>query len=398
MKSIKTAEIKDKKIIFRADLNIPTVNGKITDYSRINSIIPSIQKLVDAKNKIFILSHFGRPKGKINNQLSINFLCAELEKKLKVGKIHFLKSFKTEDIKNKQSKMNYGDVCLFENIRFNREEESNEINFSKKLSNEFEIFINDAFSSSHRSHASIVGLPMFLPSYAGLNFIEEVENLNNFLNNTNKPNLAIIGGSKISTKIKVIYNLVKLFDSIVIGGAMANTFLFSKNTNIGNSLFEKDFTEVAKDILAEAKDNKCKIILPVDALCSKNLDNITDVETCSIKSVPNNKMILDVGDKTINKVFKEIDKCNSVLWNGPLGAFEFKPFDKSSIAIANKIKKNFFEGSIESLAGGGDTLSAINLAKAKDGFNYLSNAGGAFLEWLEGNKSPGYLALKRNNL
>ncbi len=398
MKTIKTLEIKEKKIIFRADLNIPVVEGKIKDYSRINSIIPSIQKLINTKNKIFILAHFGRPKGSVHKDLSIHFLCDELKKKLNTSKIHFLKSFNNEDIKNKQSEMNFGEVCLFENIRFKKEEESNQINFSKQLSNEFDIFVNDAFSASHRSHASIVGLPMFLPSYAGFSFESEIEHLNNFLVNIKKPNLAIIGGSKISTKIKVIYNLVKLFDSIVIGGAMANTFLLSKNINIGNSLYEKNFVEVAKDILAKAENNKCKIILPVDAVCSNNLDNIADVETCSIASVPNHKMILDVGDKTINLVSKEIDNCNSVLWNGPLGAFEFKPFDISSIAIANKIKKNFIEDSIQSLAGGGDTLSAINLANAKDGFNYLSNAGGAFLEWLEGNNSPGYLALKKNNL
>ena len=398
MKTIENAEIKNKCIIFRADLNVPVVNGKITDDSRIVSIIPSINKLIDKKNKIFILAHFGRPKGKVNKELSIEFLCEELRKRLKISKVHFLKTLNNEEIKNKQSEMNYGEVCLFENIRFYKEEENNETNFSKKLSVEFEIFVNDAFSASHRNHASIVGLPKYLPSFAGLNFMEEILNLNNFLINSKRPNLAIIGGSKISTKINVIYNLVKLFDSIIIGGAMANTFLLAKYIKIGNSIYEKDFIEVAKEILIEAENNKTKIILPVDAICSNSLNDNKDVQQFNIKNIPNNKMILDVGDETTNIISDEINKSHSVLWNGPLGAFEFKPFEKSSIVIANNIKKKSIKNNLKALAGGGDTLSAINLADAKDGFSYLSNAGGAFLEWLEGNKSPGYIALEKNNL
>ena len=398
MKTIENAEIKNKCIIFRADLNVPVVNGKITDDSRIVSIIPSINKLIDKKNKIFILAHFGRPKGKVNKELSIEFLCEELRKRLKILKVHFLKTLNNEEIKNKQSEMNYGEVCLFENIRFYKEEENNETNFSKKLSVEFEIFVNDAFSASHRNHASIVGLPKYLPSFAGLNFMKEILNLNNFLINSKRPNLAIIGGSKISTKINVIYNLVKLFDSIIIGGAMANTFLLAKYIKIGNSIYEKDFIEVAKEILIEAENNKTKIILPVDAVCSNSLNDNKDVLQCNIKNIPNNKMILDVGDETTNIISDEINKSHSVLWNGPLGAFEFKPFEKSSIVIANNIKKKSIKNNLKALAGGGDTLSAINLADAKDGFSYLSNAGGAFLEWLEGNKSPGYIALEKNNL
>ena len=398
MKTIENAEIKNKCIIFRADLNVPVVNGKITDDSRIVSIIPSINKLIDKKNKIFILAHFGRPKGKVNKELSIEFLCEELRKRLKISKVHFLKTLNNEEIKNKQSEMNYGEVCLFENIRFYKEEENNEKNFSKKLSVEFEIFVNDAFSASHRNHASIVGLPKYLPSFAGLNFMEEILNLNNFLINSKRPNLAIIGGSKISTKINVIYNLVKLFDSIIIGGAMANTFLLAKYIKIGNSIYEKDFIEVAKEILIEAENNKTKIILPVDAICSNSLNDNKDVQQFNIKNIPNNKMILDVGEETINIISDEINKSHSVLWNGPLGAFEFKPFEKSSIVIANNIKKKSIKNNLKALAGGGDTLSAINLADAKDGFSYLSNAGGAFLEWLEGNKSPGYIALEKNNL
>ena len=396
MKTLENTEIINKKIIFRADLNVPVFDDKITDYSRIDSIIPSIKQLSNTKNKIFIIAHFGRPGGIENKKLSIGFLCEELRKKLDISKIHFLKTFNNEEIQNKQFEMKYGDVCLFENIRFNKEEEDNETDFSKKLSSVFDIYINDAFSASHRSHASIVGLPKFLPSIAGLSFIKEIKNLSNFLNKSKKPNLAIIGGSKISSKIQVIYNLINLFDSIIIGGAMANTFLLANKIEIGNSLYEKNFVKTAHNILIKAKSQNCKIILPIDAICSKTLEGKISVFKYNINNIPKDDMILDIGKNTLKLISKEIIKSKSVLWNGPLGAFEYKPFDKSSIEIANLIKKNFKKNNLDSLAGGGDTLSVINLAKAKDGFKYLSNAGVAFLEWLEGNKSPGYLALKDN--
>ena len=398
MKTLENLNTIKKNIIFRADLNVPVFKGKITDFSRIDSIIPSINRLIQNKNKVFIIAHYGRPKGKVQEKFSINFLCKVLADKFKVPKIHFLKTFDNKAIKKKILEIHYGEICLFENIRFYEEEEKNDLNFSKDLSSNFDFFINDAFSASHRNHSSIVGLPKFLPSFAGLSFINEIDNLNKFFINNKKPNLAIIGGSKISSKIKVIFNLINSFDTIVIGGAMANTFLLSNNINIGNSLYEKDFIKTAKDILIKARNKKCKIILPIDAVCSKNLKNNADISKCNINSIPKDKMILDIGENTTNLVCNEINKCCSVLWNGPLGAFEFIPFEKSSIEIANQIKNSFKELNFFSLAGGGDTLSVINLAKAKDGFSYLSNAGGAFLEWLEGNKSPGYIALEKNNI
>ncbi len=398
MKTLENFEIINKNVIFRADLNVPVFNGKIIDYSRIDSISPSINKLLKNNNKIFVLAHYGRPKGVINNQLSIKFLIEELRKKLGVKKVHFMKVITSEEINKIKSEMKIGEICLIENIRFHKEEENNELNFSKNLSSNFDIYVNDAFSVSHRSHASIVGLTKFLPSCAGLSFTKEIQNLNTFLNKAKKPNLAIVGGSKISTKIKLIKNLINLFDSVAIGGAMANTFLLAKNINIGKSLCEKDYVSIANDILIKAKSKNCKIILPIDAICSKNLNSGLDIFKCNINNIPSDKMILDIGEKSINLISNEIINCRSVLWNGPLGAFEHTPFDRGSIEIANKIKKSFKELNIDSLAGGGDTLSAINLANAKDGFNYLSNAGGAFLEWLEGNQSPGYIALKNNKL
>ena len=398
MKFLDNIDLKNKKIVFRADLNIPVLNGKVTDYSRIKSIVPSINQLLKNNNKVFILAHYGRPKGKINKKYSLKFLCNELAKILNKEKIHFIEAFEDTVINKKIDEMHQGDICLFENIRFNPEEETNDINFAKKLSLHFDYFINDAFSASHRNHSSIVGLPKFLPAAAGISFMNEIKNLDNFLNNAKKPNIAIIGGSKISTKIKVIYNLIDLFDTVIIGGAMANTFLLTSNIKIGKSLVEKDYIDIAKDILEKAKLSNCEIILPKDVVCSPDIKNTENIRICNIDDVFDDHMILDVGEKTTKLISEKILKSRSVLWNGPLGAFEYKPFDKSSIDVANIIYQYSKDLQIDTMAGGGDTIAAINLTSAQNGFDYLSNAGGAFLEWLEGNKSPGAIALEKNKI
>ena len=397
MKELKNLDCNQKKIIVRVDLNVPVFEDKITDYSRIYSILPTIKKLIKNKNKVFLVAHFGRPKGGINKKYSIEFLCSELRKILNLNTIHFLDSFEQKIIKTKIFEMNLGEVCLLENIRFNSEEEKNDLNFSKSLASNFDIYINDAFSSSHRNHASITGITHYLPSYAGLSYSKEIENLDKFLENATKPNLAIIGGSKVSTKINVLENLVEIFNSIVIGGAMANTFLLSNGFNIGTSLVENDFINLSKEIQKKAKSKKCKIILPIDAVCSKNLEYKENIQTFRIDNIPDDQMILDIGEQSTKLISDEILKSKSVLWNGPLGAFEYSPFDKSTIEVANIIKKLSTNNQVESIAGGGDTLAAIKKANANDAFNYLSTAGGAFLEWLEGNKSPGFIALKENN-
>jgi len=301
-------------------------------------------------------------------------------------------------IETKIAEMDSGEICLLENIRFNSEEEKNDLNFSKLLASSFDIYINDAFSASHRNHASITGITKYLPSYAGLSFSNEIENLDKFLENSKKPNLAVIGGSKVSTKIKVLENLVEIFDSLVIGGAMANTFLLSNNYNVGSSLVENDFIELSKKIQKKAESKNCKILLPIDAVCSKKIEDRVNVETYSINNIPNDQMILDVGEQTTKLISDEILKSKSLLWNGPLGAFEYSPFDKSTISVANIIQNYSSKSQLDALAGGGDTLAAIKKAKANDAFKYLSTAGGAFLEWLEGNKSPGFIALRENNL
>ena len=398
MKNIEDKNLSKKNILVRVDLNVPVVHDKITDRSRIKSILPTLNKLKDSNNKIFLISHFGRPKGIKNKKYSLKFICSILEEEINIKKIYFLKDFDEKNIQNMINDIKPGDICLFENIRFYSAEEKNDLDFAKNISKNFDAFVNDAFSCSHRKHASIVGLPTFLPSYLGYSFLKEINNLNSLLSNKDKPNLAIIGGSKISTKIELLFNLSYYFDTIVIGGAMANTFLYAKKINIGKSLIEKNYNEVVFSIINKAKENNCEIILPIDVVCANNLNEKETVKRCEIDNVSDSQMILDIGSKTTQIIAQYINKSKLILWNGPLGAFEYPAFAESSIKIANIIKSRSVNSEIISIAGGGDTNSVIKIAKAKDGFSYISNAGGAFLEWLEGNGSPGFNAIEENNI
>ena len=398
MKNLNNYSIFKKKVLFRADLNIPVIGGKITDNSRIEAIKSSIKKLLKQQNKIFILSHFGRPKEDNKNKHSLKFILPTLQKKFGVNKVYFLKNLDGKSISRKIEEMFFGEICLIENIRFYPEEEKNDQDFVKQISKKFDLFVNDAFSVSHREHASIVGFAKYLPAIAGDSLLEEIQNIDVFLNNPKKPNLAIIGGSKISTKINLINNLIEFFDTIVVGGAMANTFLYANKVNTGISFVEKNLLTNARAIQTKATNYKCKLILPIDAVCSKKLTDKINIRCCEINDVLQDHMILDVGEKTTKIIKDEILKSQMVIWNGPLGAFEYTPFNQSSFQIADTIKKYSKNLKIISIAGGGDTISLIKSAKAEDGFTYISKAGGAFLEWLEGKESPGVRALKENTL
>ena len=396
MKDLKNYNIENKKILFRADLNVPVVEGIITDTSRIQVIKSSIKKLISKNNKIFLIAHFGRPNGEFVDKYSLNFILPSLKKIFNLDKIYFLKNFDLDSIKKIDQEMQYGNLCLVENIRFLKEEENIDLQFAKKISDLFDVYVNDAFSASHRNHTSITGFPKFLPAVAGNHMIKEINNINSFLDNAKKPNIAIVGGSKISTKIQLLKNLILQFSSVAIGGAMANTFLLANNHNIGNSLVEKDLVQEANNIQLKAKKVNCELILPSDALCGKNINDINPVHR-SIHEILSDEMILDIGEQSTQFIKNKIINSKMVLWNGPVGAFEFKPYDKATNAIAKIIKLNAKKLSINTLAGGGDTVSAIKNANAEEGFNYISNAGGAFLEWLEGNESPGVKSLRENN-
>ncbi len=397
MKNLNNYAIENKRILFRADLNVPLVNGKITDTSRIVAIKSSIEKLIFNKNKIFIMAHFGRPNGKVVNEYSLSFILQSLKEIFNLNKIYFLKNIDQESIKKVTNEMKSGDLCLLENIRFKKEEENINFEFAKKFSNLFDVYVNDAFSASHRNHTSITGFPKFLPAVAGNHLVKEIDNINSFLENSKKPNIAIVGGSKISTKIKLLNNLIEKFSTIVIGGAMANTFLLANKNNVGNSLVEENLIQEAVNIQLKAKKFKCKLILPVDVVCGKNIYD-TNPLYHNIDQVVSTNMILDIGEITTQLIYNEINNSKAVLWNGPVGAFEFKPYDKGTNAIAENIKLNSKKLNFNAIAGGGDTVAAIKNTNTKDGFNYISNAGGAFLEWLEGKESPGVIALKENNI
>jgi len=396
MKNLENYKVESKRVLFRADFNVPLVDGKITDTSRIIAAKSSIKKLISNKNKIFLVAHFGRPKGEIINKYSLSFILPSLKEIFNVDKIYFLKNLDEESIKTITEDMQRGDLCLVENIRFLKEEEKIDLHFAKRISNLFDVYVNDAFSASHRNHTSITGFAKFLPAVAGNHLITEIDNINFFLENSKKPNMAIVGGSKISTKIQLLNNLIEQFSTLAIGGAMANTFLLANKKNVGNSLIEENLNEEAINVQLKAKKLNCKLILPVDAVCGKNIQDTNPVYR-KIDEISSDDMILDIGEITTKLINEEIINSKMVLWNGPVGAFEYKPYDKATNVIAKIIKFNAKKLNIDTLAGGGDTISAIKNAKAEDGFDYISNAGGAFLEWLEGNESPGVIALKENN-
>jgi len=396
MKNLRNYEIINKKVLFRADLNVPVLDEVITDSSRILAIKSSIKNLILNKNKIFIIAHFGRPKGEVSEKYSLKFILSSLREILGIEKIHFLENLQKDKINKTINDMQYGEVCLIENIRFQKTEEKIDLNFAKNISSFFDVYVNDAFSVSHRNHTSITGFAKYIPAVAGNHLIQEIKNIDSFLENAKTPNMAIVGGSKISTKIKLLNNLIKRFNCIVLGGAMANTFLLSNNIDIGKSLVQKDLVDEAQNIQKKAKQYNCKLILPTDVVCGKNLDDKKPFEF-NINEIASNYMILDLGKSTTQVINQEIINSKMVLWNGPVGAFEYKPYDKATTEIALNIKENAKKLNIDILAGGGDTVSSIKNANAEGGFKYISNAGGAFLEWLEGNQSPGVIALKENN-
>jgi len=383
----------DKRIILRVDLNVPIQEGKVTDKSRINKVIPIIKKLINKKAKVILISHLGRPKGKIDEKLSLRPIKPILENLLN-SKVFFSNENYGATVVEKSKKIKSGEVLLLENIRFNKEEEENEAIFAKELSKVGDIYINEAFSSSHRAHASVCEITKHINSYAGKLLSEEVNVINMLTNKTEKPVSCIIGGSKISTKIGILTNLSKKMQTIVVVGAMANNFIKYQGYNIGKSLFEKNQENLLKDIVKKCKTNNCNLVIPVDVVVAK--DHKSQGQLKTLDKIDDNDLILDVGKNTIQKIYKIIDQSKTILWNGPAGYFEVDEFSFGSNKIAKKIIENTKNKSLISIAGGGDTVAAINKFGCSDGFSYISTAGGAFLELLEGKILPGIKALEIN--
>ena len=385
--------ITDKRIILRVDLNVPIQEGKVKDKSRINKIIPIIKELINKKAKIILISHLGRPKGKIDENLSLKPIAPILENLLD-SKVYFSNQSHGSAVIEKSKKIKSGEVLLLENIRFNKEEESNDKNFAKELAKIGDFYVNEAFSCSHREHASVCEITKYIDSYAGKLLFEEVNIINTLTNKAKKPVSCIIGGSKISTKIGVLTNLVKKIQNIIIVGAMANNFIKYKGYNIGKSLFEKDKESLLKDIIKKCEANNCKLIIPEDVIVAKSYESDTQLK--SLNQIEDTDLILDIGKNTINKICNIIDQSKTILWNGPAGYFELEKFSIGSNKIAKKITENTKSKSLTSIAGGGDTIAAINKSGCYNGFTYTSTAGGAFLELLEGKILPGIKALEIN--
>jgi len=381
-------DLKNKMILVRVDLNLPVINGVVQDETRLQSVLPTIQEIIKKGGKVVLCSHFGRPNGEYNKKYSLKPLIEPLSKALNCPIIFSPTCIgpEAEELKNN---LKEGQTLLLENLRFHKGEETNNKDFSKDLTLGIDYFVNDAFSCSHRRHSSTVGVTNFLPSFMGTHLEKEIKALEGVLNNPNKPVTAIIGGSKVSTKIDVINFLLKKMDIIIIGGAMANTFVAAKGLDVGKSLFEKECIDLAKELIEKSQNNNCNLILPTDFIISKNLKKHAEYTTANFDSLPHNMMALDIGPKSIELINKNINNCKTILWNGPLGAFETYPFDKGTNKVASHVSSLTKQKKILSVAGGGDTVSALNNAKVLNDFSYVSTAGGAFLEWLEGKVLPG---------
>lgn len=390
--TLKDLDLKNKTILMRADLNVPRQNNTITDTTRIDRLKPTIDFLRNAGAKILILSHFGRPEGERNPQMSLVFLTQTLEECWNAP-VSFCPDCIGENAENTAKNAKAGDIIILENVRFHKGEKDNDPEFAASLAKLADIYVNDAFSVSHRAHASTQGITRHLPSAAGLLMEQELNALSAALNTPKKPVLAVAGGSKISTKLGVLKNLVQRVDYLVLGGGMANTFLNAKGKNMGRSLCEKDMAETAKEIINTAKAHGCEIIIPKDVVVAKELKKNAEHQTVSVENIPEDSMAIDIGSNTANYIEDKIKQCKTIVWNGPMGVFEIPPFDTGTNTIARAVASHTKNTDCISVAGGGDTISALENAGCVDDFSYISTAGGAFLEWLEGKELPGVAAL-----
>ncbi len=393
-KTVKSLDVNNKVILLRADLNVPRQGNRVTETSRISRLKPTIQYLHEKGARVLIISHFGRPNGAFDPDMSLKFLTPTLEEEWGLP-VRFCSECVGETAQNIARATKAGDIVLMENIRFNKLEKQNDPEFSKALASLGDIYVNDAFSVSHRCHSSTSGICEYLPSVAGLLMEEELNALSRALEKPEKPVLAVTGGSKISSKLGVLENLIEKVDFLVLGGGMANTFLYAKGVNMGSSLCEKDMKDTATDIMNKAEKIGCEIILPLDVVVTKELKKDTSYETVDVNAIPADQMAIDIGEKTISYICEKIEKSKTVVWNGPMGVFEIKPFDHGTNMVANCVTKQTAANECVSIAGGGDTVAALENANAIEGFSYISTAGGAFLEWLEGKELPGVIALRK---
>jgi len=395
-KTIDGMDFKGKRVLLRADLNVPVQNGKVTDATRIERIVPTIREIIKTGGKAVLISHFGRPKGKVDKAYSLEQVVPAIVE----ATGHSVGFIDTDWVNVQQAGEAIddapdGSILVLENTRFHPGEEENDPALAKRMASLGDIYINDAFSAAHRAHASTEGLAHLLPSAAGLAMQAELEALEAGLGHPKKPVIAIVGGSKVSTKLDLLGNLVGKVDALVIGGAMANTFLLAEGIGVGKSLAEKDMGDTVNGILDKAEKANCAIIVPVDGVVAWEFKANARHQNYGLDAMDPEGMILDVGRQSIERIKAAIDEAATLVWNGPLGAFEMEPFDAGTNAIAKYVAARTKAGKLVSVAGGGDTVSALAQAGVKDQFTYVSTAGGAFLEWMEGKTLPGVAALMK---
>ncbi|APF38272.1 phosphoglycerate kinase [Chelatococcus daeguensis] len=392
-RTLDEAQVKGRRVLLRVDLNVPMENGRVSDATRIERVVPTIREIADNGGRVVLLAHFGRPKGKPEPKDSLRPVAAAVAEH--IGRpVAFAEDCIGEAATEAVDALKDGDIVLLENTRFHAGEEKNDTDFVKALAANGDLYVNDAFSAAHRAHASTEGLAHVLPAYAGRTMQAELEALAKALEAPKRPVVAIVGGAKVSSKIDLLENLVTKVDALVIGGGMANTFLHAQGLAVGKSLAEKDLATTALKIMEKASAHNCAIILPVDAVVAWHFEANAPSQAYGLDAIPEDGMILDIGPQSIERVRAAIDDAATLVWNGPLGAFELTPFDAGTVAAARYAAERTAGGKLVSVAGGGDTVAALNHAGVAEAFSYVSTAGGAFLEWMEGKALPGVEALR----
>ncbi len=393
-KTLDDIDVSGRRVLVRGDLNLPIRDGRVTDATRIDRLVPTLRELSGKGARVIVMSHFGRPKGKMVPEMSLRPVADALSLSLDGAPVAFATDCIGPEAAVVVDALGDGDVALLENLRFHPGEEANDLVFAEALAALADVYVNDGFSVSHRAHASTVAIAGLLPSAAGRNMQAELEALQAALGAPERPVMAVVGGAKVSTKLAVLGNLIEKVDALVIGGGMANTFLHALGTDVGNSLCEHDLAETAREIMAKADAVGCEIVLPSDVVIAENLEVGAPTETVPTDAVPPGRMILDIGAESAEGLASRLEATCTLLWNGPLGAFEFPPFDASTVSVARAAATLTAQGRLVSVAGGGDTVAALRHAGVVEEYSYVSTAGGAFLEWLEGKELPGVAALR----
>ena len=393
IRSIEGVNVKGKRVLVRVDFNVPIQDGVVGDTTRIERVLPTIRMLLNSGAKVIVLSHLGRPKAGAMADTSLRPIAAKIEELMGGTKVRFIGDCVGDEATRGVDGLKPGELAVLENLRYHEGEETNDPGFAKELAALGDIYVNDAFSSAHRAHASIDAITHLLPTYAGLLMMAEIKALDRALEHPDRPVMAIAGGSKVSTKIKVLTNLTERMDALVLAGGMASTFLFAQGYEIGNSLCQPEAVPTVKEIMARAKEFGCELVLPTDFVVAKELKHGASWKVCQIGKIPRDGMIVDIGPDSVADLKRRFAEIKTLLWNGPVGAFEIAPFGEATFALVREAARLAKAGKLTAIAGGGDTVAALNLAGVADDFTYVSTAGGAFLEWLEGRELPAVAAL-----